>query len=261
MPSGTTIINAALDDLGVIRPGETVSATILNDCLLRLNRRMSAHSVEQLMAQNQVNGQFALTAGVSRYTLGSGGTFNAGARAERVSAWRSSFGIYATGGAPLLFSEFDAAAQAAVTAFLATNAGISAMEAKLAADVQTALSPFMQGAAFTFPSPTLATAQVPLILAADANYPLLNIEVFPVPATAATLELSYWTALTQFADLTTVYTFPDAWEDFLHFDLAMSMTRYQRAGFDLAPLAAAAQNAKAKIADLNRSLQQQAAQK
>jgi hypothetical protein len=92
---------------------------------------------------------------------------------------------------------------------------------------------------------------------ADMAYPLINVGVFPTPsATPGQIELSFWTAVTQFADLTTPYVLPDGWEDFLHFDLAMALLpRYGRQGFDPTVLAGNAQTSKAKIADLNRSAQ------
>jgi hypothetical protein len=259
MPTTSTaqaIIGLALEDLGVIRPGETVSTTVLNNCLLRLNQRMLAHSTEDLVPQTAVNATYNLQVGVSRYTLGAGGVFNSSVRAMRVRAWKAAFGIYTTGGRPLSFAEMDAAAAESVVAFQKANAEVYAAQAALVGQVRGIMAPYNQALFFTFPSPTLELVSVPLFLAADTSYPLINIGVFPAPAYAGTLELSYLTALTEFASLAGTLTLPEGWEDFLHFDLAMALLpRYGRQGFNPEVLAANAQNAKAKLVDLNRMSQ------
>ena len=213
--TGNSIITQAFCDLGVIRVGETLSASVLADCLVRLNQRMSAHSIEQLMAQTQKHTVYNLQAGVSRYTFGVAGTFATAARPEKVTGWRASYGNFSSGGKILTFEELQEV----------SRDGLG------------------------------SSTSIPQAVGGDTASPLINVGVFPVPSfTPGTLELSYWTALTQFADGTTIYAFPDGWEDFLHFDLAMALLpRYGRQGFNPEVLAANAQSAKAKIADLNRS--------
>lgn len=257
--TATIIIGQALADLGVIRPGEVVSATVLADCLARLNLRIGAHSIEQLLAQTQVHASYSLQANVVRYTFGVGGVFATDSRPQKISAWRATGGIFTSGGSPLTFDEFDAAAEKAVTAFAAGNVKASALEAEMVSQVGAALAPFHQVPAFTFPALLLANAAVPLFLGADAASPLIQVAVFPPPgATPGTLELSYWIALTQFADLTTAYTFPDGWYDFLHFDLALALhPRYGRQGFDATSLTQNAGSARAKIQTLNAPAAQQ----
>lgn len=215
------IINQALADLGVIRPGETVSATVTADCLLRLNQRLSAHSIEQLMAQTHVHTQYALQNGVVRYSMGVGGTFFTSSRPLKVTGWRANYGNFFSAGPILTFDELQAASRDSLG----------------------------------------STTSIPSAVGADTAYPWINVGVFPPPSSAAgTLELSYWAALTQFISSTDVVSLPDGWEDFLHTDLAVALLpRYGRQGFDPTVLLANAQTAKAKIADLNRSTQTPAA--
>ena len=208
-----TVISEALADLGVIRPGEVVSTTVQTDCLLRLNQRMSAHSIEQSLVQTNVHSTYNLQAGVSRYTFGVGGVFSTSTRPEKISGWKASFGFFQVGGSVLTFAQLQAQ----------SKDGIG------------------------------TTSVIPAMLGADVAYPLINIAIFPAPsAFPGLLELSYWAALSQFADLnSTNYTFPDGWDDFLHFDLAMALLpRYGRQGFDSAALAANMQTSKAKILTL-----------
>lgn len=213
-----TVILEALCDLGVIRPGETPSATVLTDCLTRLNQRIEAHSIEQLMAQTQLHATFSLQSGLSRYTFGVGGTFSTASRPEKVTGWRANNGSFQSGGAILTFEELQTASRDALG----------------------------------------STTSLPQAVGADTSFPLINVAVFPVPgASPATLELSYWIALQSFTSLLDAHTLPDGWSDFLHFDLAVALLpRYGRKEFDPTTLAANAQTSKGKLADLNRSTQQ-----
>lgn len=257
MPSAQTFINLSLADLGTIRTGETVSSAISNDCLARLNMRVAAHSIEQMMVQTLTHRPFNLVANTSRYTVGAGGAFDTTVRAEKIVSWRATNGAYTSGGAPLLYGAFEAAAQQAYLAAANAISQVTALQAEMAAKVTSLVSPFMLAPAYTFPTILLAQAAVPMFVAADATSPLINLEVFPTPAAApGSLLLAYYTALTQFADLTTVYTFPDGWDDFLHYDLAIALLpRYGRQGFNPEALIKNAQLAKEKIAALNGAQQ------
>lgn len=215
------IINEAFCDLGVIRPGEGVSATVMADCLMRLNQRLAAHSIEQLMAQTHVHTQYALQQGIVRYSMGVGGTFFTTSRPLKVTGWRANYGNFYSSGPVLTFDELQAASRDSLG----------------------------------------STTSIPSAVGADTAYPLINVGVYPPPSSAAgTLELSYWAALTQFIASTDAVNLPDGWEDFLHWDLAVALLpRYGRQGVDPTVLLSNAQQAKAKIADLNRSTQTPAA--
>ncbi len=216
-----TIINEALADLGVIRPGEVVSALVQADCLLRLNQRMSAHSIEQLLVQTQVHSVYAMGANTTRYTFGKGGQFPTTSRPEKLISWVAYSGNFRTGGMVVTFPELQAASRDALG----------------------------------------TVSNLPSVVGADTTFPLMNVGVFPAPSGVGTLELTYWMAVQQFADLNiTSYDFPDGWDDFLHFDLAMALLpRYGRQGFDAAALASNAATSKAKITTLNQPSTQAAA--
>ncbi len=221
--SATTIILEALSDLGTIRAGDTPPTLIMNDMLLRLNQRMSAHSIEGMLAQTQQHNTYSLQVNVVRYTFGVGGTFPTSTRPERVTGWRAVYNTFFSGGKILTFDELQQASKG-------DSLG--------------------------------STSSIPSAVGADVAYPLISVGIFPAPnAFPGLLELSFYGALSQFADLTTTYTFPDGWDDFLHYDLAMSvLPRYGRQGFDPSVLAANATAAKGKILNLNAPTAPQGAQ-
>src|ERR1700709_2267350 len=150
------IINEALCDLGVIRPGEIPSPLVTADCLLRFNQRLAAHSIEQLMAQNNVHSSYTLQPGVVRYTFGVGGTFGTGSRPEKGTGWRANFGTFYASGRVLTFDELQEA----------SRDGLG------------------------------STTSLPSAVGADTAFPLINVGVFPPPNfQPGTIELSYSTAL------------------------------------------------------------------
>ncbi len=212
--SAKTIINQALADLGTIRPGDTMPALVMDDLLLRLNQRMLAHSIEGMLAQTNQHDIYNLQSGVSHYTLGIGGSFGTNTRPEKVTGWRAFYGPFFSGGKILTFDELQQASKG---------------------DSLGSLS------------------SIPSAVGADVAYPLINIGVFPAPnAFPGQIEISFYGALQQFADLNATYTFPDGWDDFLHFDLAYAvLPRYGRQGVDPTALANNAQSAKGKILALN----------
>jgi hypothetical protein len=228
------LITLAFFDLGAIQSGETPNTDELNDSLDVLNGMLGAFSNEQLTVFNRVVQSFP-GAGLSSFTLGTGGIWNTGsARAQKIVGWRATNGAYNSGGAPLSLADFDAAAQDASVRFAGVQAQISAL-----------LAPFFQ-------SPTLAlsSAQAPLLLGADSAWPLINVRVFP--ATTATIELAYWTPITAFVALTDVISLPPGFEELLRTNLAVRLSpQYGRSGGIDPVLAANAQNAKAAIQALN----------
>lgn len=228
------LITLAFFDLGSIQSGETPNSDELADALDELNQMLGSWSNERLTVYNQVVGTF-FGGGGSSFQLGNAGTWNTGAaRAQKITAWRATSGVYNSGGAPLSLAAFDAAAQEASVRFGALQAQVKGM-----------LAPFYQDV-------TLAVtgAAVPLVLGADTAWPLINVRVFP--ATTATIEVSYWTALTSFAALGDAIALPPGFEEALRTNLAVRLSpQYGRTGGIDPVLAAAAANSKAVIASLN----------
>jgi hypothetical protein len=61
-------------------------------------------------------------------------------------------------------------------------------------------------------------------VAADTSYPLINVRVFPPPSnTPGTLELAYYTPVTQFVTVGDTISLPQGWQDMLHFNLAQRL--------------------------------------
>lgn len=220
------LVDQAFQDLGVIQPGMTTNGTSLQTTgQLYLNQLISSLSTEELTAFQQIKETFSLQVGVMAYTLGNGGSFNTGVRAQKVTAWRGSFGtILSRGGRILSFSEFDSAAQ------------------------------LLGG----------EQAAIPAIVGADTAYPLINVRVFPPPSNSpGVIELAFFTPLQQIVDFGQVPQLPDGWSSMLHFGLAVALYAiYARPGQTIDVLAANFQNAKAEVVAQNQmgAPPQQAAQ-
>ena len=198
------IIAQAFLDLGVIQPGETVSSDMQANAFVVLNQMISNWSVDQALAYLNVHQAFTLTAGTATYTVGTAGTLSTSARPLRVVSWKSQSGNFANGGPCLSFDEFRAKQQ-----------NLTAKRSVLAE-----------------------------MVAADASYPSINIEVFPVPDTSpGTLTLEFWTPVVAFASVGTTVTLPDGWEAAIHFNLAVQLApQYARQTGITQELAANAQN-------------------
>jgi hypothetical protein len=157
------LITAAFEDVGLIAVGETIPTAIQTDAFSRLNQIIDLVSADGLTNPNQVTQTFNLSAGVTAYTLGSGGTLATfgGLRALKVTAWRAFYqGILHTGGRVLSLAEFG-------------------QQAKQILGEQSA---------------------VPGIVGADVAFPLINVRVFPPPSfTPGQLELAYLTPIPNFA--------------------------------------------------------------
>jgi hypothetical protein len=203
----------------VTQPGEAITTALRTDAQTRLNQLLSSLSTEGATVYGQVMQTFNLAAGVTAYTLGSGGSFaTTGAlRAQKVTAWRGAYaGVLSSGGRVLSMEEFGAAAAQA--------------------------------------QPGGETAPIPKIVGADTAFPLINVRVLPPPsASPGTLELAYWTPITQISDFTLTPTLPEGWPLMLHLNLAVILSPiYARQGGISPELAAAAQNSKAALVDQNR---------
>ena len=224
-PVWNDLIDQSYVRLGVIQPGMTVVGTSLStDGQTQLNQILSSLSTEAATNYLQLKQTFNLLTGVNVYTLGVGGLFNTGARANRVDAWRGLYGgVIARGGRVVSFEEFDAAA---------TQGGGE-------------------------------QAAVPGIVCADTAYPLINMRVFPTPSnTPGTIELAFIGSIPQVSDFTLPYNLPDNWPELLWTALAVELyPTYARTGQSIEVLAVAAQNAKQRAVAQNAMSQpQQAAQ-
>lgn len=210
------LIDLSFIDLAVIQPGASITTSMRTDAQSRLNALVSSLNTEQLTVFNQVMQVFNLSAGVSAYTLGSGGTFatTSNLRAQKVTAWRAAYaGVLSRGGGVLSMAELGARAN-------------------------------QQGGEL---------AAIPEFVGADTSYPLINVRVFPPPsATPGTLELAYWVPIAQISDFTATISLPEGWPEMLHWNLALRLfPQYARPGQVIDVIAGNAQNAKASIVNQN----------
>lgn len=213
------IINQAFEDLGVVRPGETITGALQSSAFLVLQQRWALNCLEKTFSTQWYHQTFTLVAGTSVYTVGaSGGSLTSTVNPIQIVGWRSVSGNFESAGPVISFEEFEAKWQNAFAE--------SAVLAK--------------------------------VLASDGGYPLKTIRVAPVPATApGSLILDYFGAMTQFAAVGDSLAFAPGYEDFLHNDLAIALyPRYARAGAQsLQALAANRQNALNIITALNARIQ------
>jgi hypothetical protein len=210
------IIFEAFLDLGAVAPGETNTALELADAFLRLNQLVASWSTEELTMPNKTHTSFALTAGVDAYTLGVGGTLVTAAQPIRVTGALSRSGNFRSSMQVMSFEKFHA----------------------------------------TVDDPMAASTVLAKVLAADGSNPLINILVYPVPATGpGTLYLDYWMAMAQFATTASVVALPAGWERALHFNLAVELApQYARqTGID-PTLVGNAQSSKASLVKLNADI-------
>ena len=239
----TQIVIPAIQDLGGVAPDETPSTSELNFGFALLNQIVSAWSNEGNTVINRVRQTFALVAGTSGYTLGSGGTMatTGGLRAMKVTSWLASSGDMRKGGAPLSLDEF--AAQAA-----------EAQKALAALHVQAVL----EGIQTTVPSSL--TAPIPTLLGADSAYPLANVRVWPPPSAApGSVEIGYYTPLVAFVSLASAVSLADGFE--LAFRNALTIALCPAYGKNVTEaMAANAQSSKGAIVTLNQSIAPQQAQ-
>ena len=216
MSTWTDVINEAFQDLGVIQPGEIISPTMQAAAFLVLKQMYSSWGAEQTMAYLTVHKGFSLTPGTVAYTLGAGGSLNAGVRVVRVTGWTAYSGGFRNGGQVLSLEAVHAQAKDVIG----------------------------------------RTSILPEAVGCDGSFPLINLEVFPPPAAApGTLELDYYTPLVAPVNLSDNITLPEGWEEALHFNLAIALSpQYARVGGVPPALMANAQNSKAVIVQRNAAI-------
>ena len=185
------VFQQAFEDLGVITANETITTALTTDAFTQWNEMLDSLSAEGLEVPNQIMQTFGLSAGVEAYTLGSGGTFatTGGARAMKVTAWRAAYGgVLQNGGKPLSMAEFGAASRQSLG----------------------------------------ETTSIPKVVGADTSYPLINIRVAPPPSAApGTLELAYYTPLSNNVTAGDTLALPPGWNSLLEWNLAKHLySRY-----------------------------------
>lgn len=93
---------------------------------------------------------------------------------------------------------------------------------------------------------------LPSALYYSRDYPNGTLRLYPLPTTGLSLEIETWTQLSQFPDLTTVFSFPPGYYEAVYQNLALRFCTPEY-GIDQAPasIAVLAQDSRARIESLN----------
>lgn len=180
--TGRDLITASLRLVGAVAPGEALAAQEATDGLAALNRMLSAWSAESLLRYNRLREEFTLTPGTSLYTMGPSGTFNT-TRPIEIEA-----------------------------ATLKLSAGSNLVETPLRI-IKTS-SEWADVRMKTLSSP------LPVYLMIEDTFPLMNLDLYPVPSTAGSIVIYSSGQLTQLADLSTSISLPPGYEEALVYNLA-----------------------------------------
>lgn len=189
MPSGLEFITGALHDLGVLAEGEAPSGQEAADALIVLNQMADALGIERLILYEIVRTTQTLTASTASYTIGTGGTINI------------------------------------VRPVWIDHAGL-VVDTTATPPVEIPISVLTDDEYARWPSKTLTSTQ-PYAIWYDYKWTagLGTVFVLPIP-TVSTTQLVLYTpgvAVAQFANLSTVYTFPPGYQRALRKNLALEI--------------------------------------
>jgi hypothetical protein len=210
------LISRSLKTIGVLAAGETADSDSVADALVVLNNMVDSWGTSRLTIYEVVRNVFNLTSSTQEYTIGTGGTFDI---ARPVWIERAS----------IITDRNDAAAQKIE---LPIRGPLTVRQWQEVA---------IKGTTSTFPTEFFYDKAWAAGLA--------KISVWPVPDNSnPQLVLYVPTAVTQFSDLTTAYTFPPGYEEALRYQLAMRLA--QEFGAQVTPILA--QLASDALADIKR---------
>ena len=185
------LIERTLKTIGVLASGETPSAGDAADAFVILNGMVDSWGTQRLTVYTTARTAFDLTASTQDYTIGTGGTFNIARPVWIVAA--------------SIIPDKDASSAQKIE--LPITSALNTTEWQQVAIKGT-------------------TSTYPLEFYYDKAWTagLATISVWAVPSTSSSqLALYTPTALVQFADRTTDYTFPPGYEEALRYQLAMRL--------------------------------------
>jgi hypothetical protein len=184
------LITDSLTQLGEYAPGEPLSPEDANLGLTRLNGILDQWSVEKLLIFNIGIAKYTLSANVGTYTIGQGGgaSFNA-PRPIKIEQARI---------------------------FLAVS-GVDVAVKKL--------RKFSEAEWTEVSDPSASTALIPEVFYFDSAYPNGTLYIYPRPicSVATKVELSTWSALTQFATIADIVAFPPGYYNAVMYNLALQL--------------------------------------
>lgn len=200
----TQLAYQALRDIGCLRPGQSASTDVLNDILAAANQMLDAWQIDELIVPASTPAAYNLTAGKQIYTIGPTGADLAGPRPALIDEAN----VILNTVSPVVRSPIDILRDEGQWAAIRVQQIPSAIPLKLwyPHDFNPASG---YGTLYLWPGPV-------------ANY---QIELFtPVQ-------------FTQFADLTTAYRFPPAYESLIRSNLAIRIAPMMEIYSKLAKLA------------------------
>ncbi len=180
MPSALEIVTKAMKIGGMLGQNETPSSSEASDGLIALNDMLASWDTDETYIFTIDSDDFALTSGITTYTIGTGGDFNT----DR----------------PIIFDSV-----------VANLNGISYPLTKLNAQDYANIAYKANGTG------------IPEFYYCDFNFPLATIYLYGAPSSGITLTIGKTQRLTQFANLTTQYTFPPGYNRLLNYGLAVEI--------------------------------------
>lgn len=206
------LISGALKLLGVLAAGETLKPADAVDGFARLNELIDSWGTQRMTMFTTARSVYSLVSGTRDYTIGPGGTFNQ-ARPMFIDAVS-------------IIPNFTPAIEVPISLY---------------SDDQWAALPYK----------TFATGWVNAIYYDYADASLLGtISIYPtINVSGFSLVLYTPTAVTQFADLTTIYSLPPGYAKALRFNLAVTLAPE----YGLTPLPAVSVGADDSLAWVKRS--------
>ena len=185
------LITRALKTVGVLASGETASSDDVADALVVLNNMVDTWATERLTIYTVARTAFDLSASTQDYTIGMGGTFNIPRPQWIVAA--------------SIITDKDAA-----------SAQKQELPIPNALTIQQWQEVGIKGLTSTYPTQFFYDKKWTAGLA--------TISVWPIPDNSSCQLVLYTpTALSQFADLTTAYTFPPGYEEAMRYQLALRL--------------------------------------
>lgn len=178
------LIESALKEIGVLASGETGTAADFSDGFVRLNRYLDRLATENLTIYSITRTTATLTASQASFTVGTGGNINImrPVKIERVN-------------------------------FIDTS---------LDPDTEFQLPPLLTELQYESITLKALTAVYPQAAYWNPTYPLGTLIPWPIPTSATLLWAIYaWTAVPQFAALSTTVSLPPAYEEALVMNLAL----------------------------------------
>lgn len=217
MATGNAIVNGALLQIGVIRPGQTPASTESDAGLTFLNRMIDSWSTDRLLLPVVGATLYNLVGGQGEYTVGPGGQLG-GLRPLRIDSANFVQGQYNLGPA----------------GFTSDLRIISQTEYQMIVD-------------------KTATADVSEVLYYSPAVPLGTFNLWPIPnvVTPCQLQANIWTPLAQFTDLTTDVALYPGLDQALVFNLAINLAPIMPASKLTAETVAIAQQSMDQIRKLN----------